>query len=244
MRTEEMMTNFSEQAKDDVSFEVMRRGLPLGVDSANTIVVAQKQLKPVLVRNTCVTGVNKTQFIRRLLLTLSCVNTAEDVCFFIISPNQDYGELLRLSATDFTIPYIRTKADVAQAVETLKELLRMREAGKGYPHIILVLDGLESLTDCNKNSDLQEYLSIFELFSRRIDVDIISGVELGRSIFAGSPGAFLGKGNCLVTTRESGKADVTYVNDDCSLTTPLPITYPNEPTVMESIIYLNALPKA
>ena len=76
----------------------------------------------------------------------------------------------------------------------------------------------------------------------RTDVDVICGMDLGRSIFAGCPGTFLGRGNCLVTAREGGKADVTYVNEDTSLTMPLPITYPSDPTVMESIIYLNSLP--
>jgi hypothetical protein len=242
MRTEEMIEKISKEAKDNVRFEELKMGVPLGINAAGEIVLAQKRLKPVTVRNTCVTGANKTQFIRRLLITLSCINIADEACFIVLSPNAEYGELLRLGSVDFTVPYIRTKADVAQAMATLKELLYMRETGGGYPHIFLVLDGLESLTDCNKNSDLEEYSAILDLFMRRTDVDVICGVDLGRSIFAGCPGTFLGKGNCLVTARESGKADVTYVNEDASLTLPMPITYANEPTVMESIIYLNALP--
>ena len=94
----------------------------------------------------------------------------------------------------------------------------------------------------NIRGDLEEYRDVFELLMRKPDVDIICGADLGKSIFSGYPGAFLGIGNCLVTTRESGKADVTYVNEDSSLTLPMPIVYPNDPTVMESIIYLNALP--
>ena len=109
-------------------------------------------------------------------------------------------------------------------------------------HIFLVLDGLEELSACNRNGDFEEYREIFELFNRRKDVDVICGADLMRSIFSGHPGAFVGVGNCLVTIREEGKADVTYVGDDISLSMPVPITYPSEPSVMETVIYLNALP--
>ena len=73
-------------------------------------------------------------------------------------------------------------------------------------------------------------------------VDIITGVDLGKSIFSGHPGALLGAGNCLITTHKEGEADVTYVEEDFSLTLPAPISYPSEPTVMESIVLLNTLP--
>ena len=118
----------------------------------------------------------------------------------------------------------------------------MRESGKGYPRLFLVLDGLDTLDGGKTNVDLGEYSAILEIFMRRSDVDVICGMDLSRSIFAGCPGMFLGRGNCLVTARENGKADVTYVNEDTSLSMPLPITYSSEPTVMESIIYLNSLP--
>ena len=140
------------------------------------------------------------------------------------------------------MPFIREKGDVELAVETVKALLAQRENGKGYPHLFLVLDGLEELSACNRNGDFEEYREIFELFNRRKDVDVICGADLMRSIFSGHPGAFVGVGNCLVTIREEGKADVTYVGDDISLSMPVPITYPSEPSVMETVIYLNALP--
>ena len=127
---------------------------------------------------------------------------------------------------------------------TIKELLAQREDGKGYPHLFIVLDGLEELGESDRNSDLEEYRNIFDLFTRREDVDVICGTELMRSIFSGYPGAFVGVGNCLVSLREDGKADVTYVNDDATLSLPIPVHYPNEPSVMETIIYLNALPTA
>ena len=220
----------------------MRRGIPLGENAGGEIVLAQKGAQIYTVRNTCVTGSNKTQYLRRLLISLASLYDAKEACFIVLSPHVEYGELLRLSGCDFTIPYIRNKDDLAPVMKTLRELLYMRENGKGYPHLFLVLDGLENLEEGKTNVDLSEYSAILEMFVRRTDVDVICGMDLGRSIFAGCPGTFLGRGNCLVTAREGGKADVTYVNEDASLTMPLPIAYPNEPTVMESIIYLNSLP--
>lgn len=242
MRTEELIKAISEQSKDNDRFEELKMGMPIGEDMSGNLVLAQKKVKPLTIRNTCVTGGGKANFIRRMLITLSCLYDREEASFFVLSTNNEYGELLRLVSADFTVPYLREKADLAQAIETLKELMRMREYGKGYPRLFVVLDGLDELPDCNKNGDLEEYRDIFEILMRKPDVDVICGADLGKSIFSGYPGAFLGIGNCLVTTRDSGKADVTYVNEDSSLTLPMPITYPNDPTVMESIIFLNALP--
>jgi hypothetical protein len=242
MRTEELIKIISEESKDNDRFVELKSGMPIGQDARGSLVLAQKRVKPMTVRHTCVTGVGKTNFIRRMLITLSCLYDRDEASFFVLSNNDSYGELIRLSSGDFTVPYIRGKEDLTQAVATLKELLRMREYGKGYPHLFVVLDGLDELSDCNKNGDLEEYRDIFDLFMRKEDVDFICGADLGKSIFAGFPGAFLGVGNCLVTTYEAGKADVTYVNDDSSLTLPMPIVCPSEPTVLESISYLNALP--
>ena len=241
MRTEEFIQKISQQTEDNARFEEVRRGIPLGENAGGEIVLAQKGAQIYTVRNTCVTGSNKTQYLRRLLISLASLYDAKEACFIVLSPHVEYGELLRLSGCDFTIPYIRKKEDLIPAVKTLKELIFMRENGKGYPHLFLVLDGLETLEEGKTNMDLSEYSGILELFMRMPNVDIICGMDLGRSIFAGCPGTFLGRGNCLVTAREIGKADVTYVNDDTSLTMPMPITYPSEPTVMESIIYLNSI---
>lgn len=241
MRTEEFIKKVFKNADEAVRFEMLKKGIPLGEDISGEIALAQKSAQIYTVRNTCVTGSYKTQFIRRLLITLACLNEAKDACFIVLSPHVEYGELLRLSGCDFTIPYIRKKEDLIPAVKTLKELIFMRENGKGYPHLFLVLDGLETLEEGKTNMDLSEYSGILELFMRMQNVDIICGMDLGRSIFASCPGTFLGRGNCLVTAREIGKADVTYVNDDTSLTMPMPITYPSEPTVMEGIIYLNSI---
>lgn len=244
MRAEEFISAVSGMSREDDRFEELKNGLPLGLDSTENVVIAQKRKRPYTLRNTCVTGVGTSNFIRRFLISVSCLYDRGEACFFVISPKTEYGELLRMKSMDVTVPYIRTKNDLDLAVVTIKELLEQRNDGKGYPHLFIVLDSLEELGESDRNSDLEEYRNIFDLFTRREDVDVICGTELMRSIFSGYPGAFVGVGNCLVSLREDGKADVTYVNDDATLSLPIPVHYPNEPSVMETIIYLNALPTA
>ena len=245
MRAEEFISAVSGMSHEDDRFEELKNGLPLGLDATDNVVIAQKRKRPYTLRNTCVTGVGTSNFIRRFLISVSCLYDRSEACFFVISPKTEYGELLRMKSMDITVPYIRTKSDLELAALTIKELLEQRGAdGKGYPHLFIVLDGLEELGETDRNSDLEEYRNIFELFTRREDVDVICGTELMRSIFSGYPGAFVGVGNCLISLREEGKADVTYVNDDATLSLPIPVHYPSEPSVMETIIYLNALPTA
>lgn len=241
MRSDEFITSVCGVSEDDARFEELKNGLPLGEDTVGNIVVAQRRKKPLTLRHTCVTGAGKSEFIRRLLLTLSCLYEKSEATFFILSPRTEYGDLLRLRNMDAVVPYIREKSDLDLAIETLKQILYQRNYGKGYPQLFLVLDGLETLPDCNRNGDLEEYRNLFDMLARRTDVDVISGVDLMRSIFSGYPGAFVGVGNCLVTTREEGKADVTYVGNDASLSMPAPMRYPTEPSFTETIIYFNAL---
>ena len=74
MRTEEFIQQISGQADDNVRFEELRKGIPLGENISGEVVLAQKSAQVYTVRNTCVTGSNKTQFIRRLLISLSCIS--------------------------------------------------------------------------------------------------------------------------------------------------------------------------
>ena len=242
MTTQEFIEAVFRETEGNEKLEEYKKGLPIGRDENGNILLAQKRDKTLTVRNTCATGAGKTDFIRRLIITLSCLYEKDQACFFVLSPKTEYGELLRLHSADVTVPYIRNKEDINKVVETLKELMRMRELGAGHPRLFLVLDGLEELPDAKQNGELEEYRVIIELLMRKNGVDIITGVDLGKSIFAGYPGAFLGIGNCLVTTREEGQADVTYVGDDSSLTLPVPMTYPCEPSVLDSIIFLNQVP--
>jgi hypothetical protein len=105
--------------------------------------------------------------------------------------------------------------------------------------LVLVLDGLEELDGCNQSADLEEYRDFLEVVARQNNVEVISGVELMKSIFSGYPGAFVGLGNCLVTPREHGKADITFVDEDSSLSLPIAMTYADLPTVEETVMYFN-----
>lgn len=244
MRSEEFISSLTDGCKSDTDIENLRAGVPLGRDMAGNIVLSQKREKPYTVRHTCVTGMCKTAFIKRLLITLSCLYERSEANFLILSPRNEYGELLRLRSADVTAPFVRLKSDLVAAMNCVKELVGLHDREKGCPRLFLVLDSLEELPDCNINGDLEEYRAFFDLVARRKNVEIISGAELMKSIFSGYPGAFVGVGNCLVTTREDGRADVTYVNDDSSLSLPTMMTFPDSPSVTETIILLNSLPVA
>ena len=243
MRAEEFITILVEKCTDEEALCTLRAGIPLGVDGLGNTVLSQCTEHEYTVSHTCVTGARRTTFIRRLLITLSCLYAPSEANFFILSPRNDYGELLRLQSADVTAPYLRSKADLDEGLRCLRELTSLYRQGRGYPRLVLVLDGLEELDGCNGNGDLEEYRATFEALAREKNVDVISGVELMRSIFSGNPGVFVGVGNCLVTTREEGKADVTYVQADSSLSLPVALTYPDSPSVTETLIFINALPK-
>ena len=112
--------------------------------------------------------------------------------------------------------------------------------GKKCKKLFLVLDGVDELSGCNVNGDLSENREFLDLIARKKEVTLISGTDLIKSIFSGYPGAYVGIGNCLVTTREDGKADVTYVGEDSALTMPAPISYPCQPSFTETLIAFNA----
>lgn len=243
MRAEEWITKTAERATSETELLSLRKGVPLGVDENGGIVPAQRREKPFTVRHTCVTGENRTAFIKRLLITLSCLYEKTEASFLIVSPRLSYGELLPLKAMDITLPFLNTKADIATVKTCVCELLELHARERGCPKLILVLDGLEEIEGCNQNGDLEEYRSFFELLARRENVEVITGAELMQSIFSGYPGAFVGVGNCLVTTQSDGKADVTYVNDDSSLSLPTALHFPCEPSVAETVLFLNALPE-
>ena len=138
------------------------------------------------------------------------------------------------------VPYVRTKEDLQDLKTGLRDIINMYLQGDGYPHLFLVLDGLEELPDCN-DDEFNEYRDIFDRLVRRPNMEIITGVDLRKSIFSGCPGAFVGIGNCLVTTREDGKADVTYVGEGTNLSLPVLIDFPCEPTLTEIVEYFNGL---
>lgn len=237
------MTKTAERAQSEESLRALLKGVPLGVDEGGGLVLAQTREKPFTVRHICVTGADRTAFIKRLLLTLSCLYEKTEASVLVLSPRLAYGELLALRSADINLPFVNKKEDIAPVKNCVCELLELRARERGCPRLVVVLDGLEELENCNEKGDLEEYRTFFELLARREDVDVITGVDLMKSIFSGYPGAFVGVGNCLVTTHSDGKADVTYVSDDSSLSKPTAIVYPDEPSVAETVLLLNAMPE-
>ena len=241
MRAEEFITLLSEKSGDETALKTLRNRVPLGVDALQEIVYSQTSKYPYTVKNTCVTGARRTTFIRKLLLTLSCLYEKSEANFLILSPRAEYGELLKLQNADITVPFLRKKADLENAFACVKELVALYRQGAGFPKLILVMDGFEELEGCNERGDFEEYREILEFLARETNVETVVGADLMKSIFSGDPGVFVGVGNCLVTTREEGRADVTYVGNDHSLSLPTAMEYPHAPSVTETVIFLNSL---
>ena len=240
MRSDEFISFLMNNSKADEDVLRIRESVPLGFDNCDKVVFARRPILAPYTKHVCVTGIRKTAFIKRLILTLSCLYDKTEACFFVLSPKTEYGELLRLHTLDITIPYIRTKADIEDASRCLNELIALHEKAIGIKKLFLVLDGLEEVNGCNQNGDLEEYRNFIDALARKQNVEVISGMDLMKSIFSGYPGAYVGVGNCLVTTREDGKADVTYVGEDSTLSMPTPMFYPDSPSVTETVILFNA----
>lgn len=241
MKAEDFIASLSEISQKNIyRFEQLRSCIPLGRDNAGNIAVAHREENPGRYHHVCVTGAGRGNFICRLTFTLACLYDRSEAMFLVLSPREEYGELLRLKAADVTVPYIRSSEDYLAALETVKELVRMRSLNAGYPRLFVVLDGLEELPDVLRDGMLAPYKACFEAVGAS-GVEIITGVDLLKSIFSGYPGAFVGIGNCLVTPKGEGRADVTYVNADSSLTLPKEVVFPDSPSLAEAIDFFNAL---
>lgn len=241
MRSEEFIASLSEISRKNVyRFDQLRSCIPLGRDEAGNISVAHREENPERYHHVCVTGAGRRDYIGRLVMTLACLYDRAEAMFLVLSPYEGYAELLRLKAGDVTVPYIRSSADYLAALESLRGLVRMRSLNPGFPRLFVVLDGLEELPDVQNDGMLEPYKACFEAVGTS-GVEIITGVNLLKSIFSGYPGAFVGIGNCLVTPKGEGKADVTYVNTDSSLTLPKEIVFPDSPAIPEAIDFFNSL---
>ena len=239
MRTEEMIAKLSEISKiNPTEFERLRAGLPLGLDAFQGVAVAHRENKIERYHHTCVSGAFKTEFIKRLVITLSCLYERGETTFFVLSPNLAYGELMNLRTADVVVPFIRSTSDLQEALSCLKGLVTGLTKTESAPKLFVVLDGIETLTE--GDTALMSYRPFLETVGTS-GVEIISGVELEKSLYAGYPGAFVGVGNCLVTTSGDGSADLTYVNLDTSMSAPKTISYPSAPSVAEAVAYLGGV---
>lgn len=241
MRSEELIEILSNEAKRNVyRFENLRECIPLGTGDAGDVAVAHKEMRPEWYHHTCVTGASRGEFIRRTILTLACVYDKSEAQFLLLSPYPEYGELLRLKNADVTVPYLKTTADLGEALKTVGELMRMRSQGAGHPKLIVAAEGLETLQGAVYNDVTDPYAKCLEVV-RGYSCEVITGLNLSESIFAAGPGAFVGIGNCLVTTKGGGKADVTSVGADSALSIPREIEYPSAPALSDALDYFNIL---
>ncbi|MBQ8319882.1 MAG: hypothetical protein IJX81_03285 [Clostridia bacterium] len=239
MRTEELIETLSGISKNNpAEFERLRAGIPLGVDSFGGVAVSHRENKIERYHHTCVSGAYKTEFIKRLVLSLACLYERGEAAFLIVSPFLTYGELMNLKNADVTVPFIRGGEDLKQVLDCLQGLVRTRGEGTPAPKLFVVLDGIETLTE--GDTALVSYRPFLDTVGTT-GIEIISGVELQKSVFGGYPGGFVGVGNCLVTTDAEGTADLTYVNLDTSMSLPKTVSYPSLPSVSESIAFFNGI---
>lgn len=241
MKTEEFVSALSEISERNVyKFEQVRASIPLGMDEAGTVVVAHREENAARYFHVCVTGENGTAYTAQLALTLACLYEKSAASFLILSPHEKYGELLRLKNADFTVPYLRSVGDLENALATLKEIRQFKTTNAGCPKHFVVLDGLEELPDAENSGALTAYRRFFEELGGS-GVEIISRVDLSKSIYAGYFGAFAGIGNCIVTPKGAGKADVVFVENDSTLSVPREVDCPDGEPLKDVVDRFNAL---
>ena len=224
---------------DPQRFQRLRESLPLGEYADGEYVLSHRIPEIERYHHTCVTGALRAEFISRLLLTLSGLYEKSEAVFFIVSPNLSYGRLMQLSDSDFIIPFLTSAQDLPPILEAVRSLAAMRQGKRTGAKTFLVLDGLESLEPEEKRSSLECYRPFFEAVGTT-GIEVITGVDLARTIFAGYPSTFVGIGNCLVTPSVGGGMDVTYVGIDGSVALPKKCQYPSLPSIEECIELRNA----
>ena len=239
MRTDELLATLSEISKTNpAEFERLRESIPLGVDSFGGVAVSHRENKIERYHHTCVSGEKKTEFIKRLVLTLACIYEKGEAAFLIVSPYLTYGELMNLKNADVSVPFIRGGEDLKKVLDCLQNIVKMRGEGRQAPKLFVVLDGIETLME--GDTALVSYRPFLDTVGVS-GIEIISGVNLQNTAFGGYPGGFVGVGNCLVTTGGEGCADLTYVNLDTSMSLPKAVSYPSSPSVKESIEFFNGI---
>ena len=240
MRTEDFLTRIrGENRIDPNRVNQLRACLPLGEYSDGEYVLSHREYDIERYHHTCVTGAMRAEFISRMLLTLTGLYTKSEAIFIIVSPNMYYGQLMKLTGADVTVPFVNTPRDVASVLESVCALAEMRKAKPTEAKTFLVLDGLELLEPEDKRAGLDCYRAFFEAVGTS-GIEVITGVDLAKTIFVGYPAAFVGIGNCLVAPSVGGEMDVTYVDIDGTMTLPKKCSYPSMPNLTECIENRNA----
>ncbi len=215
------------------------KAIPLGLGEDDAPIFAHTEVCPARYHHICVTGEKRGEYIRRFILSICKLYGQDKVSFLILSPDKAYGELLYLKDADITIPLINRYADCASALDTLREFVRMLAVEQeNSPKFFLILDGLEDIMGEGEKQTFECFKPFFDVVGAS-GIEIITGIDLEKSIFNSYPGAFVGHGNALVSTDVLGKADVTYVGIDSCLSLPLSISYPDTPSVSDCVFSLN-----
>ena len=236
MTTEEFFKELTSIARDNAfRFDDLRARLPFGVDGENRICVAGQ--RECVFTHACVTGRGRTEFIRRFVLSLVGAYANEQTNFVIVSPKREYADLLRLNRANVVAPLINNLDGVWKALEFARaQALLKGKLGESYGKFFLVVDGIETLSNGNYDCYLP-----FLNFANAFGGDIITGVDFLCGIFEDRPQDFVGAGNCLITVSNTQTADVVYAQKDGSLTLPVAVAYPSEPSVLESLAFVNKL---
>lgn len=237
MTTEEFFKELANVANTNpFIFDDLKTRVPLGINSENKVLAAGQ--RESVSTHVCVTGVGRTEYIRRLVLNLAGCYDQGQVNFLIASPKREYAELLKLTRANVIAPLIDDLSGVWTALDFAREqaILRLNGGNEKYGKLFFVLDGLETLT----NGSFDGYLPFFNL-AHSYGVDVITGVDLLGSVFEERPQDFVGGENCLVTVTNAGKADVVYVQKNGKLTLPAAFFYPSEPNFADSLAFVDKL---
>ena len=237
MTTEEFFKELANVANNNpFIFDDLRARLPLGLDNENRIVAAGQ--REAVCTHVCVTGVGRTEFIRRFALAIAGAYDCGQVNFVVVSPKREYAELLRLTRANVVAPLIDGLSGVWQALDFARAqaALRLNGGNEKYGKLFFLLDGLETLA----NGRFDVYLPFFNL-AQSYGVDVVTGVDLLGSVFEERPQDFVGGENCLVTVTNAGKADVVFSKRDGGLTLPATFFYPDEPNFADALAFVDKL---
>ena len=241
MKLEEWIGSLSEEAKKNAyRFEMLRDCIPLGFFSGGEIALAHLKQQPERNHFTFASGEHGKEFIQNLALSLAVLYDRSEAQFLLLSPRSELKPLLKLQNADINALYVQTEQDFSLAVEGIKALANLQKRGVGYPKLIVVAEGLEEIDGIYQDDITEPYIRLHEALGDSV-CELSATADLNQSRYFTFPGAFLGIGNCLVATKTPGKADVTHVGADSSLSLPREISYPHEDSLEESVSFFNGL---
>ena len=243
MKIEEWIEKLSDEARKNVyRFERIRECIPLGLFSGGEIALSHREQRPERYHFTFVTGQDGTEFIRRLAVVLACLYDFSEAQFLLLSPRAEFSPLLKLENADINALYLSSAADFEVAIQGIESLVSMRKTGVGYPKLFVFAEGLEEIEGLCPNDPTDPYIRLKEALGTSV-CELVVSADLKDSRYFTFPGALIGIGNCLISTKEEKKADLTYVSSDSSLCAPREICYPSDGMIEESVRFMDSLGK-